>query len=103
MQNPHRIFNGLGGKCIMKSPLECPMAGSSPVAQASVYALGARTLPDIAGSAVPVRVRPETVLRRNVESSRCLPDPLPPPLYWTSPVARLPAECPVDRPYRREA
>src|SRR5450432_2260701 len=85
------------------SPSECPTAGFSPVVRASVYEPCAPTLSGTAGSAVPVRVRSETDLRRIRGWHQYPLDPLVPPLCWTLPVARPLAGCPADRPYRREA
>src|SRR6202049_3356596 len=71
------------------SPSVCPTAEFSPAVRASVCEPGVPTQSDTDGSAVPVQVRSGTDLRRSRGSRRCPPGPLPPPLCWTSPVARL--------------
>src|SRR5579864_7939515 len=103
MQDSDGILNATGGACTMKSPLECPTAESSPAVRASGCERGAPTLSGTAGCGVPVQLRSETDLRRSRGWRQYPPDPLLLPLCWTSPVARLLAGCPADKPYRREA
>src|SRR5579864_7888335 len=84
-------------------PWECPMAESFPVVPVWECERGAPMRLGTLGFAIPALTQSETALHRSHESHPCRPDPLPPTLCWTSPSARPIAECPADKPYRREA
>jgi len=87
----------------LKSTSGCPTAEFSPAVRALVCEPCGPTKPGSCRREAPVRSRPETALRHIPVSRRWLRRPLPRHPCWTSPVARPPAGCPADRPYRREA
>src|SRR5260370_41040000 len=96
MQDSHCILNGIGGKCIMKSPSEYRAASRRH--RAWVFSLVAPAVVDTSYCVTPLGSRSTTSPILSIRYLRSFAHLLPAHPCWLAPVCRHATKCPLGIP-----